>query len=54
LSGLGCSSRNGLSVRLGLVDDALHDLLFFGVKVCGEGFVELRLFLLEFYMKLVF
>jgi len=34
---------------VGLVDYALHDVLLFRAEVCGEGFVELGLFLLELY-----
>jgi len=32
------------------VDYALDNVLLFRVEVCGEGFVELGLFLLEFYV----
>jgi hypothetical protein len=33
---------------VGLVDYALHYVLLFEVEICGEGFVELGLFVLKF------
>ena len=38
------------SVCVGLNDNVLNDLLFFGVEYFGQGFVELGLILLEFYL----
>ena len=39
--------ERGDSVRVGLDDDILHNLLFFGIEDFGQGFVKLGLVLLE-------
>ncbi len=41
----------GDCVCVGLDDDVLDDLLFFGVEDFGQGFVKLGLVLLEFFRK---